>query len=236
MPAGTSATATPRESANAPIPHAPPTNGAHTPRPLARGERSRRVVHVYFSPRNQRVVTIADAINACLALKHEFDPTVVEYVERPLRLQIGPREQCEVEFWTRHTDGQQRYHAILPAGPAAAARRELLERSAERHGLVLHFTLEDVLLSEQAWLRTAEELLQWVWWHARLVSRSTIRVQIKGRMASIARCTLTQLIGTLPFPAAHVRAVVAAMIHDGSLRLIDYAPGAQDALLEVARA
>lgn len=237
MPAGSFATAPTRDGSTL----APPAPGVAvgtrlTPRPLARGERSRRVVHVYYSPRNTRVVTIADAINACLGLKLEFDPTVLEYVERPVRLQIGPREQVEVEFWSRHRDGEQRYHVVLPAGPSAAARREELERAAERHGIVLHFTPEEVLRSEQAWLRTAEELLEWVWWHARLVSRSTIRAQIKARLAAIDRVTLTQLVATLAFPDPHIRAVVAAMIHDGSLRLVDYTPGAEDALLEVARA
>lgn len=236
MPAGSSATAKPRESTSAPSRHTSPATGAPKPRPLARGERSRRVVHVYFSPRNQRVITIADAINACLALKVEFDPSVVEYVERPIRLQIGPKEQCEVELWTRHINGEQRYHVVLPSGSLAAQRRSVLERAAERHGLLLHFTSEDVLRSEIAWLRTSEELLQWVWWHSRLVSRSTIRAQINARFGAIDRCTLGQLIDTLAFPPAHIRAVVAAMIHDGALRLVDYTPGAQDALLEVGSA
>ena len=101
MTAGGCATPSPRESVNAPITHALLENGAYTPRPLARGKCA-AVVHVFFSP-DVRVLAIADAVNACRTLKPES--TVAQYVERPLRLQIGPREHFELESLTRHVNG-----------------------------------------------------------------------------------------------------------------------------------
>ena len=57
MTAGTKATQTNPINAhavNATLPYAPRT--------LNRGERSRREVFVFFSPRNQRITTIADMV------------------------------------------------------------------------------------------------------------------------------------------------------------------------------
>ena len=45
----------------------------YTPRPLKRGQRSRREVFVFQSPRNGRVVTVADASAFAYALLLEFD-------------------------------------------------------------------------------------------------------------------------------------------------------------------
>ena len=92
------------------------------------------------------------------------------------------------------------------------------------------------MLSARTWLATGFELLPLVWEYGRLAARSLIRNQIRARLANIERVSLSNLIKTLDFTPASVRAVVAGMIHHGELRLVDYLPGAVDAVLEVAHA
>ena len=82
MTAGTTATA----DASFVASHAIDPKLPYTPRKLTRGERNRREVLVFFSPRNQRIVTIADAVNSAVALKFEFDPNIKRYIERPRRI------------------------------------------------------------------------------------------------------------------------------------------------------
>lgn len=240
MTAGTSATA----DASSVASHATDSNLPYTPRKLTRGERNRREVFVFFSPRNQRVVTIADSINAAVALKLEFDPTIQKYVERPRRIQFTAKQQIDVSFWTRNTSGEERFYLVVPeagtvgstTGTVSIRDRNELDDAAQRNGIRLHYVTELELLSARIWLATGFELLPLVWEYGRLATRSLIRNQIRARLANIERVSLSNLIKTLDFTPANVRAVVAGMIHHGELRLVDYLPSAVDAILEVAHA
>lgn len=239
MTAGNAATAS-----DAVVLHRTNTSLPYQPRALKRGERNNRELFVFFSPRNQRIVTISDAINAALALKFEFDPSLECYVERPRRLQYSPKQQIDVSFWTRSKAGEEKFHLVIPecgtigstSGTISIRDRQKLDEAAARNSIALQYPTERELLSARTWLATAFELLPWVWWYGRLLSRSLIRRQILGHLTQAERASLTGLTQAIGYPAAHVRAVVAGMIHDGSLRLIDYVPGAIDAVVEVPRA
>ncbi len=240
MTAGTSATA----DASSVASHATNSNLPYTPRKLTRGERNRREVFVFFSPRNQRVVTIADAINAAVALKLEFDPNIQKYIERPRRIQFTAKQQIDVSFWTRNTSGEERFYLAVPnagtvgstTGTVSIRDRSELDDAAQRNGIRLNYISEPELLSARTWLATGFELLPLVWDYGRLATRSLIRNQIRACLANTERVSLANLITTLDFTPASVRVVVAGMIHQGELRLLDYLPGAADAVLEVARA
>ena len=240
MTAGTTATADASSAAS----HATDPNLPYTPRKLTRGERNRREVFVFFSPRNQRVVTIADAVNAAVALKLEFDPNIRKYIERPRRIQFTTKQQIDVSFWTRDTSGDERFYLVVPdagtvgstAGTVSIRDRAELDDAANRNGIRLHYVTEPELLSARTWLATNFELLPLVWDYGRLATRSLIRNQIRARLANAERVSLSSLFKTLEFTPANVRAVVAGMIHQGELRLVDYLPGAADAVLEVVRA
>ena len=240
MTAGTTATA----NASSVASHAIDPNLPYTPRKLTRGERNRREVFVFFSPRNRRIVTIADAVNAAMALKFEFNPNIQKYVERPRRIQFTTKQQIDVSFWTRDASGEERFYLVVPeagtvgstSGTLSIRDRGELDDAAERNGIRLHYVSEPELHSARTWLATGFELLPLVWDYGRLVTRSLIRNQIHARLANTERVSLSNLIKTLDYTPANVRAVVAGMIHQGELRLVDYLPGAADAVLEVVRA
>lgn len=239
MTAGTKATqATPIQT-HATTPHLP-----YSPRVLNRGERSRRELFVYFSPRNQRIATIADMVNVALALQFEFDPTLTHYVERPRRLQLSDKQDIDITFWTCNRKGEERFYLLIPSsgtvgsttGTLAIRDRSALDAAAQRQGLVLHYVTEEELLASRIWLATAFELLPLLWLYGRLLHRSMIRARIDGLMRNVERMNLSSLVAALDYEAIHVRAVVAAMVHEGVLRLVDYQPGALDAVLEVIHA
>ena len=239
MTAGTKATQTNPINAhavNATLPYAPRT--------LNRGERSRREVFVFFSPRNQRITTIADMVNVAFAMRLEFDPTLSHYIERPRRLKVSDKQEIDITFWTLSKTGEETFHLVIPesgtvgstTGTIAIRDRSLLEAAAQRQGITLHFVTEDELLSSRTWLATAFELLPLVWQYGRLLNRSMIRARIEGLMRNVERVNLSSLLKALDYEPSHVRAVVAAMVHEGSVRLVDYQPGGVDAVLEVPHA
>lgn len=239
MSAGTKATqATPIDA------HATTTHLPYTPRVLSRGERSRRELFVYFSPRNQRIVTIADTVNVAMALRLEFDTSLTHYVERPRRLQLTDKQQIDITFWTRSKTGEERFYLVTPdsgtvgstSGTVAIRDHSLLDAAAERQSVVLHHVSEEDLLASRLWLATAFELLPLVWQHERLMNRALVRARIEEQMRNVTRMNLSSLVKTLDYEPPHVRAVVAAMVHQGRLRLVDYQPGALDAVLEVIHA
>lgn len=239
MTAGTQATQTQSITAHAVNPHLP-----HEPRPLSRGERSRREVFVFFSPRNQRIAVIADMVNVALALRLEFDSTLTHYIERPRRLKVSDKQEIDITFWTRSKTGQEAFYLVIPdsatvgstVGTLSIRDRGVLEAAAQRQGISLHFVTEDELLSSRTWLATAFELLPLVWQYGRLLNRSMIRARIEGLMRNVERMNLSSLLKALDYDPSHVRAVVAAMVHEGSVRLVDYQPGGVDAVLEVPHA
>lgn len=240
MTAGTTATA----DASFVASHTTDANLPYAPRRLTRGERNRREVFVFFSPRNQRVATIADVVNAAVGLKFEFDPNIQNYVERPRRIQFTTKQQIDVSFWTRDASGEERFYLVVPeagtvgstTGTVSIRDRSELDEAGRRNGIRLHYVTEAELLSARTWLATGFELLPLVWDYGRLPTRSLIRNQIRARLANTERVSLSNLIKTLEFTPASVRAVVAGMVHRGDLRLVEYLPGASDATLEMLRA
>lgn len=243
MTVGTRATqATPIEA------HATTSALPYEPRRLTRGERGRREIFVYFSVRNQRIVTVADTVNVAMVLQLEFDVSLTHFVERPRRLQLSDKQQIDISFWTRSKTGEERFWLVIPdsgkvgstSGTFAIRDRSVLDAAAERQGLILHYVTEEQLLASRLWLATAFELLPLVWLHQRLVNRSLIRMRVEEQLRQVERMSLSGLIKALAheptYEPTRVRAVVAAMIHQGRLRLVDYQPGASDAVLEVVHA
>ncbi|MBS0456448.1 MAG: hypothetical protein JSS44_03810 [Proteobacteria bacterium] len=240
MTAGTAATRvnteTSADSSCAKLPYAP--------RKLSRAERNRRELFVYHSPRNDRIVTVSEILLLALALKLEFDSKLVAYVERPRRIALKPHQEIDVSFWTRSRSGEERYYLAIPAsgtvrstcGSASIRDRELLDEAATRHGLTLTCVTEAEMVSALADCRVAFELLPHVWAYKRLIVRSSIRAQIQALLATTPRTTLVQLFKQLEFQPDAIRAVVAGMIHEGTLRLVDYVAGNGTVTVEVAHA
>jgi hypothetical protein len=209
-------------------------------RTLTRGERNSNEVFIFYSPKNRRIATISGALHAALAIRFEFDASITAYVERPRRIQYSPKQQIDISFWTRSKDGEERFHLLIPecgtisstSGIVSIRDRSRLDACAAANGVVLHYPTERDLMAARAWLATGFELLPWVWWYGRLLTRSLIKNRIRGHLCQVEKVSLSALIKALDFPPAHVRAVVAAMVHEGSLQLVDYVPGALDAILK----
>lgn len=214
------------------------------PRPLTRSERNRREIFVFHSPRNRRVVTVVQILHLASALRFEFDPSLLAYVERPRRIALSPRQEIDISFWTRDRAGEERYYLAFPnagtmgstSGTVSIRDREALDEAAARHDLRLTYLTEREMISSIAQCAIAFELLPHVWAYSRLVSRSVIRERINRHLANNPRTTLAQLINQIDFPPDSVRAVVAAMIHDGTLSLVDYIAGNATVTLEVRHA
>lgn len=237
MTAGTAATRVESElTAHATNPALP-----HQPRKLTRGERNRPEVFVFSSPRNQRMVTVTKFLNFAVALKFEFQPNLECYVERPRRIALSPRQDIDISFWTRNRAGEERYYLTIPAsgtigstsGTVSIRDRDALDAAAERHGLQLTYLTERELISSMSDCAIHYELLEHVWTYQRLAARSLIRTQILALLGNTPRLTLASLIHNLSFEADNVRAVVAGMVHEGTLRLVDYIAGSAQATLEV---
>lgn len=216
----------------------------HEPRKLTRSELNRREVFVFPSPRNARIVTIAEFLHLTLALQLEFDPNLQCYVERPRRIALSPRQEIDISFWTRNKQGEECYYLAIPAsgtigstsGTVSIRDREALDAAAERHALQLTYITERELISSIADCAVRFELLHHVWAYQRLVSRSIIQEQILALLTNRPRLTLSGLIQHLAFDADNVRAVVAGMVHAGRLRLVDYTAGSAQATVELCNA
>ncbi|CAE1136378.1 MULTISPECIES: hypothetical protein [Xanthomonas] len=214
----------------------------YTPRQLTRGQRSRQEVFVYQSPRNRRVVTVADPAHFALGLILEFDSAVRAYVERPRQLQLSLKTSVDLSFWSHMANGSQQFHLLIPTARTARsssgvvmlpAREELIEIGV-RNGVLLTCMTELELTSSLARVAVCYELLPLVWDSERIIARAAIAEQVKELLGRAPRLNLASLISALSYTAHQTRATVAWMIHQGILALVDHSPGSSDAVLELA--
>lgn len=214
----------------------------YSPRPLTRGQRSRREVFVYQSPRNHRVVTIADAACFAYALLLEFDPSVQAYVERPRTLQLTVNSRIDVSFWSISADGQQRFHLLVPHDRTSHGSRgtvplpadEELEEIALRNGVRVVYVSEAEVMSSLQDVATAYELLPLVWDSERVTARAVIAEQIGHLLSHASLLSLSAIVAASTHPHRQVLATAAWMIHQGMIRLVNHIPGAAEAVLELA--
>lgn len=241
MTAGTASSARVDDAAQA---HATDTSLPFQPRRLTRSERSRRELFVYDSPRNDRIVSVTTILNLAIALRFEFDWSIVAYVERPRRIALSGKQEIDISYWTRNRAGDEHYHLAIPnagtmgstSGTVSIRDRDALDEAAARHDLQLSYVTEREVISDLGTCAIAFELLPHVWAYRRLISRSIIRDRILRHLANSHCTTLDHLFSLIEHPRDSIRAVVAAMVHDGTLILINYAAGDTSVTLEVRRA
>ena len=214
----------------------------YSPRPLSRGQRSRREVFVYQSPRNHRVVTIADAACFAYGLLLEFDSCVLAYVERPRQLQLSANSRIDVSFWSVSVDGQQRFHLLVPQdrnspgsrGAVALPSAEDLEEIALRNGVQVLYVSEAEVMSSLQGVAAAYELLPLVWDSERVTSRAVIAEQIGHLLRHVSSLSLGAIVAASTHPHRQVVATAAWMIHQGMIRSVNHVPGAAEVVLELA--
>jgi len=214
----------------------------YTPRPLSRGQRSRPQGFVYPSPRNQRVVTVAEATGFAYALLLEFNPLVRWYVERPRQLQLTPKTRIDVSFWSQDHNGEHHFHLLIPnkrlgrgtSGNVTLPAAEEMGEIARRNGLQVTCVTEADVMSSLQKVAVAYELLPLVWDSDRVPERAVIADQVCTLLRNSSPASLSNLANALNYPNAKTRSTVAWMVHQGKVRLVDYCSGAADAILELA--
>lgn len=198
-------------------------------RTLTTSERRRGDLYLFQSPKLRRRVEVLSCLASALALKFEFDPSVVNYVERPRTLTVRDGSRIELAFWTAESRGREQFWLMVPASEtlhAGSPRRQhresqaLFEAANAAH-LSLEFIFEDQLRKESGLLGTWYRMLPYVQSAAVLPNRIALSEQIRAMFEDLARATLKQIEDTLSgFHPADVRAVTFALVHQGKLSLV----------------
>lgn len=202
----------------------PAVERPYSPRDLTRRELQKLDVHTFQSPKERRRVRVVGPA-LVLALRLEFDPDVVAYVERPRRLVCGPHTY-EFSFWYRERSGREHLLLLVPtseSAPLAGGRRrhrqaEQLLDAAEAAHLPLRFEHESDLIAQSnetaSWLR----MLPSVQLAQRLENRLPLRTRIVQIVGQFERCRMSQLEAALDgYSPADVRCITCDLAHAGLL-------------------
>ena len=204
----------------------------HEPRILTLVELSALDVRTYKSPKCGRTVQVVGVPCFCQALCCEFDSSIALFIERPRRIQVGD-ETVEVSFWIRHTNGKEQYVLVVPAAETLAApegrrrhrRVQQLLDATSKIGLSLNFVFEAEFAARAGEVATALRLLPFVQMARTLPQRGVLRQAIDKSVRSQPNMRISELQGALKeFDPSDVQAVVADLIHDGTLRVDLQAP------------
>lgn len=197
-------------------------------RALTTSERRRADLYLFWSPKLHRRVEVVSCLATALALKFEFDPNIVSYIERPRSLAVRGGSPIELAFWTVESRGRERLWLLVPASEtlhAGSPRREhrksqaLFEAASAAH-LSLDFVFEDQFRKEADLLRSWYRMLPYVQSAEGLPNRVALSHQILAVFEDVPRATLKQIEDTLSgFHPADVRAVTFGLIHQGELNL-----------------
>lgn len=201
----------------------------YEPRTLTKSERRRGDLHVFYSPKLGRRVELIECVRMALALRFEFDPQTLTYVERPRTLEVQG-EPIELDFWTREQRGHERYWLIVaindtvsPGSPRRNYRRarDMVE-AARQAQLCLDFCFEEDLQKDAGALGTWYRLLPYAQTALTLPNREILRERVLREFDTLARASFDQIESSLRgFHAADVRAVVVNLVCDGLLALVD---------------
>jgi hypothetical protein len=210
------------------------------PRVLTKSERRRGDLHVFNSPKLGRRVELIECVRMALALRFEFDPPTLAYVERPRTLEVQG-EPMELDFWTREPRGRERFWLVVaiddtlsPRSPRREYRRarELVE-AAQRAQLSLEFCFEEDLQRDAGALGTWYRLLPYAQTALTLPNREALRTQVLAQFDTLARASFDQVENALRgFHAADVRAIAVDLVCDGQLALVDPAHLTRFSVLE----
>jgi hypothetical protein len=215
----------------------------YAPRPLTRRERGRNDLYTFYSPKNDRLVSVANSINFALALKLEFDPVIRLYVERPRSLALSTRSSVDISFWASTREREERFFMTVltnaltkyeSAGTVTFRRKQALEAAAAGAGLTLAYVGEDLLIHESIQVQANLRLLPYLQASVDLHERGLVKEAIEAAIAPQKGITFDALEDRCSrYDQAHVRAVVAMMIAAGEVRIRH--PGACNRLATIER-
>lgn len=190
--------------------------------------RERRTLDTYefVSPKNRRLVTIVEPSRLALALELEFDPWIVDYVERPRGLRVGEKS-IELCFWHRSISGIEQYELLttnkeptVHAARHAERRTAQILEAAKLAGTNLRVRRSSYCLVNRIPNSTRLLLLPYVQAAMSLPNSHVLEQAIKEHVEAIPRTTFYAIERSLPaFRGHELRAQVCALIHRGYLAI-----------------
>jgi len=210
------------------------------PRVLTKSERRRGDLYVFNSPKLGRRVELIECVRMAVALRFEFNPLTLAYVERPRTLEVQG-DPVEVDFWTREPRGRERFWLIVaiddtlsPRSPRREYRRARALMEAAQHAqLSLEFCYEEDLQKDAASLGTWYRLLPYAQTALTLPNREALRNQVMAQFDTLTRASFDQIESALRgFHAADVRAITVDLVCTGQLALVDPARLTRFSVLE----
>lgn len=197
-----------------------------TPRALTPRERSHADLFVFRSPKLRRRVMVTRTTDLYCSLELEFDPSVVEYVERPRSFLITRDSSIECSFWLRREDGKECF--LLTAPPQATRAiagdrvkrvdQEAIDQAARSHGLSLKHCFDRDYARRGAEIQSYLRLLPAVQESTRLVTRTMLRERIRELFTVTGTSSFLACEAALSDVAStKLGAVLAWMIHTGEV-------------------
>lgn len=199
----------------------------HSPRELTNREWRVLDTYEFKSPKlDGRIVAVVEPARLALALELEFDPDVVQYVERPRTLSTH-EGQVELCFWHRTRSGAEHYdvltsnkEATVHAVRRAERRTAQIAEAAETAGIRLRIRKTNYCLPHRIANSTHLQLLPYVQAAMALPNGHALEQAICEHLKATPRTTFYSIERSLSaFRSHEVRAQVCALIHRGDLQI-----------------
>ena len=195
------------------------------PRELTAGEIKRGDIFTFFSPKENRTVTVHGPLQLALRLQLEFDPSVAAVTERPRSIPVG-LDSMELHFWFQRRGGQEIYANVIPNSqtvPGVDGKRrprelDRLRSAAKDAGISLWLITEDELKAPGGRNELCYQLLGFCQSAKDLGSSLALRQEIAATIERSGSISADELIHELRHhPRTHIQGVVAELLHVGFL-------------------
>lgn len=201
------------------------------PRELTPAQIKRGDIFTFFSPKENRTVTVHGPMQLAFRLQLEFDPAVVAVTERPRSILVGV-DSMELHFWIQKRGGQELYANVIPNSqtiPGMDGKRrprelDRLRSAAKDAGISLRLITEDELKAPRGRNELCYQLLGFCQSAKDLGNSLALRQEVAATTERSGRISTDELIHELRHhPRTHIQGVVAELLHIGFL-LTDASP------------
>ncbi len=204
-------------------------NGDRRPylaRELSASQLKRGDVFMFFSPKENRKVTVLGPLQLAFRLQLEFDPQVVAVTERPRSIPVGLSD-TELHFWWQRRGGRECFALIIPNAqtiPGVDGKRrprqlDRLRAAATDAYVSLRLVTEDELKAPACRNELCLQLLGTCQSARGLGSALVLRQEVAETIQRGGRMRVEELFTELGhFPHTHLQAAVAELLHIGFLQ------------------
>ncbi|MEG2578827.1 MAG: hypothetical protein RSA54_13980, partial [Glutamicibacter sp.] len=180
-------------------------NGQRRPmvaRELSASQIKRDDVFMFFSPKEDRRVSVLGPLQLALRLQLEFDPVVAAATERPRSIPVGT-EQVELHFWWQYVGGSEFYALVVPNAqtvPGTDGQRrprqlDRLQAAARDASIALKLITEDQLKRPEGRTELCYQLLGICQSARDLGSALILRNEVAAVVNRSGRITANELFG-----------------------------------------